>query len=62
MAPPLGTGARFAALKNKLAARGAHDPAALAAWIGRRKYGKRRYTALAIKGRAHALAARLRNK
>jgi hypothetical protein len=50
--PPLGTGARFRALKNKLARRGAKNPAALAAWIGRKKYGKKRFQQLAAKGRA----------
>lgn len=37
-APKLGSGARFKKLSSTLAARGAHDPDALAAWIGRRKY------------------------
>src|SRR5215471_20134333 len=44
-APP-GSGANFAALKGKLAARGAHDPGALAAWIGRRKYGRKGFAKL----------------
>lgn len=35
----LGSGGRFAALKEDLAAKGAHDPAALAAWIGKKKHG-----------------------
>ena len=38
-APKLGSGKRFAKLSATLAARGAHDPDALAAFIGRRKYG-----------------------
>lgn len=42
---------RFAKLKGKLARRGAKHPAALAAWIGRRKYGKRRFAAMAAAGR-----------
>lgn len=41
-APP-GSGKNFAALKAKLAARGAHDPGALAAYIGRRKYGRKAF-------------------
>ena len=41
-APKLGSGKRFAKLSGALAARGAHDPDALAAWIGRRKYGPKR--------------------
>jgi len=38
-APKLGSGARFKKLSATLAARGATDPDALAAFIGRRKYG-----------------------
>jgi HK97 family phage prohead protease len=49
--PKLGTGARFAALKAKLAARGASNPGALAAYIGRRKYGKAKFAKLAGKAR-----------
>lgn len=49
--PPLGSGARFAALKGKLAKQGVRDPAALAASIGRKKYGKKKFQSLAAKGR-----------
>lgn len=49
--PPLGTGQRFRALKASLARRGARNPAALAAFIGRKKYGKRRFQKLAAAGR-----------
>jgi hypothetical protein len=38
-APKLGSGTRFKKLSATLAARGAHDPDALAAYIGRKKYG-----------------------
>ena len=38
-APKLGSGKRFARLSSTLAAKGAHNPDALAAWIGARKYG-----------------------
>lgn len=38
-APKLGSGARFKKLSATLAARGASDPDALAAFIGRRKFG-----------------------
>lgn len=38
-APKLGSGARFRKLSATLAARGASNPDALAAYIGRRKYG-----------------------
>jgi len=43
---------RFAKLRRSLAHRkGVRDPAALAAWIGRRKYGPRRFTKLVRRGR-----------
>lgn len=47
----LGTGKRFKTLSRKLAAKGAKDSDALAAWIGRKKYGKKRFQELAAKGR-----------
>ena len=51
--PKLGTGARFGALKRKLAHRkGVTNPGALAAWIGRRKFGDERFAKLSAKGRA----------
>ena len=50
--PRLGTGARFAKLEGSLAAKGAKDPGALAAWIGRRKYGKAKFGKLAAKARS----------
>lgn len=49
--PKLGTGARFKALTGRLRRRGARNPAALAAWIGRRKYGRKRFAALGAAGR-----------
>lgn len=49
--PPLGSGARFRALESKLSARGAKNPAALAAYIGRKKLTKKRFQALATAGR-----------
>src|SRR6266487_2596760 len=49
--PKLGTGGRFKKLKASLAAKGAHDPGALAAYIGRKKYGKGKFMALASKAR-----------
>ncbi len=48
---PLGQGGRFAALKQKLAKKGASNPAALAAAIGRKKYGKSKFQKLAAKGK-----------
>ena len=41
----LGSGSRFRALAKKTGS------AALAAWIGRRKYGKKKFAALGRKGR-----------
>src|SRR5258708_36283073 len=49
--PKLGTGKRFAKLKSSLAAKGAHDPGALAAYIGRRKFGKAKFAKIAAKAR-----------
>lgn len=47
----LGQGGRFAALKGKLAKKGATNPGALAAFIGRKKYGKSKFQSLAAKGK-----------
>jgi len=48
----LGSGERFAALKRELSKReGVADPEALAAAIGRKKYGKERFQELVAKGR-----------
>ena len=49
--PKLGSGKRFASLKSKLARRGARNPGALAAYIGRKKYGHNRFAKLAAKAR-----------
>lgn len=52
MAAPLGEGGRFKALKAKLGARpGVRDPGALAAYIGRKKYGTAKFQSLSVKGR-----------
>jgi hypothetical protein len=48
---PLGQGGRFKALKEKLGKKGAKNPGALAAYIGRKKYGKARFQRLAAKGK-----------
>lgn len=47
----LGGGGRFKALENKLSAKGATNPRALAAYIGRKKYGKDKFQKLASKGK-----------
>jgi hypothetical protein len=52
MKAKLGSGARFAALKGKLASRpGVTNPGALAAFIGRKKYGKQKFQKLSTLGR-----------
>lgn len=50
----LGAGGRFKKMKHALAMRGAQDPAALAAFIGRKKYGSQRFNAMAAAGRRRA--------
>jgi hypothetical protein len=48
----LGSGARFSALENKLAhQKGVTDPGALAASIGRKKFGAKKMASMAAKGR-----------
>ena len=50
--PKLGSGKRFQKLKGKLAKqKGVTDPAALAASIGRKKYGKKKMAKMAAAGR-----------
>ena len=49
----LGSGKRFKALTVSLKKRGVKDPAALAAWIGRRKYGER-FQKLSARARVRA--------
>ena len=44
--PKLGTGKRFKQLSSKLKKKGAKDPKALAAWIGRKKYGPKKFNKL----------------
>lgn len=52
-APP-GSGANFEKLSGALAARGAHNPGALAAYIGRKKYGRKGMAKLAEDGQSHS--------
>ena len=48
----LGSGQRFASLKSKLAKEpGIKNPAAVAASIGRKKYGAKKFASLAAKGK-----------
>jgi len=66
--PPLGSGARFRALVRKLKSRKGkykvRDPRALAAVIGRRKYGKAEFQKLAARGkwRKRAITAAARRR
>jgi len=47
----LGGGGRFAKLEKSLAKRNVDNPAALAASIGRKKYGAKKMTKMAAAGR-----------
>lgn len=47
----LGTGTRFKKITAQLAAKGASDPKALAAYIGRKKYGRGPFQKMAAAAR-----------
>lgn len=49
--PKLGSGARFKSLANKLARQDVSDPDAVAAAIGRKKYGNKKMTKMAEAGK-----------
>lgn len=49
--PKLGTGKRFAAVAASAAKSGARNPKAVAAAVGRRKFGAKKMAALAAAGR-----------
>jgi hypothetical protein len=49
--PKLGSGVRFKNLANKFAKKGIDDPLALAASVGRKKYGNKKMAALSKKGK-----------
>ena len=49
--PPLGSGERYKQLVDKLEKQGAKNPRSLAAYIGRKKYGKKKFQQLAEQGR-----------
>lgn len=58
---PAGSGKNFAALKSSLSKRrGVTNPGALTAYIGRRKYGNKRFQSMAAKGRRRAAGRRRR--
>ncbi len=46
-----GEGGRFKAMKNLLASEGAKSPGGLAAYIGRKRYGKAKFQKMASAGR-----------
>ena len=48
---PLGSGARFAAVEKSADASGAKNPGAVAAAIGRKKYGAKKMSKMAAAGR-----------
>lgn len=50
----LGMGGRFAKLTASLSKKGIKNPKALAASIGRKKYGKTKMTKMAVAGRKRA--------
>jgi hypothetical protein len=47
----LGSGKRFKKLTKELAGKGVRSPAGLAAYIGRKKYGKKKMSDMAAAGR-----------
>ncbi len=49
--PKLGSGARFKAVERSAAASGARDPAAVAAAMGRKKFGAAKMAKMAAAGR-----------
>ena len=49
--PKLGSGERFKKLSGELEKKGAKDPKALAAYIGRQKYGAKKMAKMAAAGR-----------
>ena len=49
--PPVGSGERFKFVAAKAKAGGAKNPAAVAAAVGRKKYGKKKFQAMAAAGK-----------
>ena len=58
--PKLGSGKRFKSLKGKLRRKGVRTPGALAASIGRKKFGKRKMAKMSAAGRRRASRRRKR--
>ena len=42
---------KFEKLTEELRAKGAKTPKALAAWIGRKKYGKKKFQSMSVRGK-----------
>ena len=59
---PLGEGSRFAAVEKSARLGGATNPAAVAASIGRKKYGKKKFQAMALAGRKRVIKKMIRGK
>ena len=49
--PKLGSGKRFKNLIGKLARKEVKNPSALAAWIGRKKYGEEKFQGITARAR-----------
>lgn len=61
--PKLGTGARFKALTKKLGSKkGVTNPGALAAYIGRKKFGKKKFAKLGAAGRRPKVSKKMKRK
>jgi hypothetical protein len=58
----LGSGKRFSNLKRSLTRKGVRNPGALAASIGRKKYGKKRFQKLATTGRKRSARSKSSSK
>ncbi len=56
--PKLWTGERFRQLVVKLRRKGVKNPKALAAWIGMKKYGKKKFLKMAQKARKRKAKAK----
>lgn len=48
---PVGEGHRFEAMMKVAKTGGATEPAAVAAYVGRKKYGQKKFKAMAVAGR-----------
>lgn len=60
--PRAGSGKRFKSLSRKLKRKGVRNPNALAASIGRKKFGKKKFAKMSSQGRKRAAARRRRRR